>query len=994
MLARATELSVRAQGFQIKSAFELGRESKTAAKVGERLARSLDKVFRLGKPNVKNAPSIRITAPDTGGRSFHFAHSTISVRDIPGGGLSRFLKDGGKAELNGGVADLTKGGERRRRKPQATRGSAHMEYIEREDAVERGSPSTASARDIREDYLTDALTETERHPNTHHHETVEPPVAKSRSGIPPADPLENPDARRRKTSSERVLDRELGVGRLNNSLRPKAMQKYAERDGAIEKATPTFADAAPDFLFSFGTIGETREERLAFWDLVETHAERSNAVLQHRLIVELPHEVAPETRLAIVKSFTKRFEDQSIPYWAVLHAPTEKNDARNYHAHIVFLTRPAKIIMHPEGGIDDGELVDGKPRTLVPTWDFAARSYLRDRHGHRNLSYPHRQKSTQRGHFIGEERHRFAEVVNAELAKAGCTIRYDPRSYKDMGLPVEAMDSLSQKVSDQTRKGHRTTKAPGFTQRVRYADLQRAARQKADAMASITALEAALPSRRLTAKSVLARVREFKLRDYRFLSMAKREPEKILELKRKMLAVEKRQLVAAVNGEVERVQMERVVLSTDLAFFEKLHRNVAVKSKASTAGATGSDDATASFAADQHDALPDLLDVKVLNKAASEELSAIIKDNEAEDRRFRLMLGGLRSSMQQLRTTISPMFSVQGQGNAIEPPISRPLAEEAERDERRVEMLARQRDRQREDAEAVLKPKKRLKYFVDDPFYVPPAGPYPIPTLRPTSQFMYDLQAALMAARDPKDVNGSIDRWLKATIRSISESNKAAQAARAAKTSHPDGQSNTPSSVPPSETATRADTGPKAGRADEVSPSHPPSSAGMSELRHGGASDHDVAAPVPRETVELPPEHIGAETAAGINVSRPASLSSEAVIPPSIGTRPTHPQPSLEPTRAATAAAEPGERVLPRAPTGGKAVPAKGRDVGAAGLDGPSRAPMMSTPSIDGNNPDDKRVEGQAAESAVQPATTDDTTRARRKRRKAILSKKARGMGR
>ncbi len=73
-------------------------------------------------------------------------------------------------------------------------------------------------------------------------------------------------------------------------------------------------------------------------------------VPQHKMILELPHEASPQTRLNIMLDFTKEmFRDRDIPFWCALHSPIPGvNDPRNYHAHIVYIGRPAKIIDHHE----------------------------------------------------------------------------------------------------------------------------------------------------------------------------------------------------------------------------------------------------------------------------------------------------------------------------------------------------------------------------------------------------------------------------------------------------------------------------------------------------------------------------------------------------------------------------------------------------------------------------------------------------------------------
>ncbi len=78
---------------------------------------------------------------------------------------------------------------------------------------------------------------------------------------------------------------------------------------------------------NFGSIGDTLEERVAFWNRLDAAETRDHSVIQHRIIAELPHDTTPAERLAIVKDFCRRFDEQKLPYWASIHAPTARTTA-------------------------------------------------------------------------------------------------------------------------------------------------------------------------------------------------------------------------------------------------------------------------------------------------------------------------------------------------------------------------------------------------------------------------------------------------------------------------------------------------------------------------------------------------------------------------------------------------------------------------------------------------------------------------------------------
>lgn len=348
-------------------------------------------------------PSIKMTAPDTGGRPFHFSHTTVSAS-----GASKAYRAGTAA--------------------------AHMSYIDRESAVEQamledGVGLSLSSREIDEEAF----------------------------GRDPAE----------------------------------RMQGYIEEVEKVEAAKAAqFGQAAQPLAFTFGNIGDTKEERRAFWQLVEDHPERANARLQSRVILELPVESTPAQRLAIVKEYVKGLEERGLRYHAALHAPTDKNDPRNFHAHVIYMARPAKKVDFAFDGIDDGT---EKPKAKV--WDFAAVTKIKDEFRITRTRYLHRQTvdpETRSKKFIPNERKRLADIVNAVMAEAGSPVRYDPRSYKAMGIEVEAMRSISRIIADKAKGDRRIILDEGRTKRDIEAEVRRLAQERAPEYAEVSRIRAAV----------------------------------------------------------------------------------------------------------------------------------------------------------------------------------------------------------------------------------------------------------------------------------------------------------------------------------------------------------------------------------------------------------------------------------------------------------------------------------------------------------------------
>ncbi len=63
-------------------------------------------------------------------------------------------------------------------------------------------------------------------------------------------------------------------------------------------------------------------------------------VIQQRIVAELPAELSPLQRQELALRFCEPFEEHELPFWAAIHAPTDDNDARNFHLHINIYDHP------------------------------------------------------------------------------------------------------------------------------------------------------------------------------------------------------------------------------------------------------------------------------------------------------------------------------------------------------------------------------------------------------------------------------------------------------------------------------------------------------------------------------------------------------------------------------------------------------------------------------------------------------------------------------
>lgn len=151
-------------------------------------------------------------------------------------------------------------------------------------------------------------------------------------------------------------------------------------------------------------------------------------IVQRRITGELPAELGLKGCRSVLKAMKAEFDHRGLRCYIALHAPTAANHKRNWHFHLLYYNRPCERI--------DGE------------WDFAIVEEKRSKSRNRRRSYPHRQnKCVEVGHrdWPMHIRKRFASAVNLELEAIGSPRRYDPRSYKDMGIEAEPQDHLARR---------------------------------------------------------------------------------------------------------------------------------------------------------------------------------------------------------------------------------------------------------------------------------------------------------------------------------------------------------------------------------------------------------------------------------------------------------------------------------------------------------------------------------------------------------------------
>lgn len=253
----------------------------------------------------------------------------------------------------------------------------------------------------------------------------------------------DPNAKAAGTASahQRYLERKDAPEREEGTA--SAHQHYMERKDAPERGAgpipghsvdPEDAHDAeicrPGKPLEVGNIGSTFQERFDFWERVERNErqgiERGGRV-QCNIILELPHELSGQERLQILQEFARIFEERQLPHYGVIHKPDDNNDSRNYHAHFAYYDRPSRKL---ENG----------------TWDFEDPDTRQNK-----------DRESQGAPWVRSLRHRYSEIANRVLEKAGAEKRYDPRSFKDGGVDKIPEKHLGPKLAAMERQGYAST---------------------------------------------------------------------------------------------------------------------------------------------------------------------------------------------------------------------------------------------------------------------------------------------------------------------------------------------------------------------------------------------------------------------------------------------------------------------------------------------------------------------------------------------------------
>lgn len=166
--------------------------------------------------------------------------------------------------------------------------------------------------------------------------------------------------------------------------------------------------------------GRLVHDRDRFWNDLELHHRRRDAVLAREVVLALPNELDADERAALAFGFSRDIAQEfGVGVDCALHAPSRDGDDRNFHAHLLLTACT----------VDADGMLGRKAERLDPI--ACKRSGAAD-----SVSWlrPHWQLS-----------------VNAALARKGSTARVDHRSFKDRG--IERLPSVHVGIKGAVARG-------------------------------------------------------------------------------------------------------------------------------------------------------------------------------------------------------------------------------------------------------------------------------------------------------------------------------------------------------------------------------------------------------------------------------------------------------------------------------------------------------------------------------------------------------------
>jgi hypothetical protein len=463
--------------------------NKKVRKQGLEQTRSLPKgkyaKWQLGADFSYPTPMIDRPRTTEGGTSFHFSHISISKESAPTLNGKTVKVAGGSGNSLG--VDHAKYIEREGA-AERVMGAEHAAYIEREGAAERTDPTGEIAEGI-ERGLADVVNETpiQDEASMLGMEDVQEGVPSIFSNIS-TDQFEREEYWRAVHRSEReaklhslILDPEASPQWWREMEKSPAMDEdfrnhaLQVRESYRQWRAKTAGEERPKPFVAAPWEGSAERcgraidgaRKTPGWNEIDSPLQFKSGRggrVQFRFVAELPHELTAADRALIVQNFCDHLgsfskdssgKPRGMMYTAVIHAPDAHNDRRNYHLHVIAHDRPARFVEERnQWDFEVAETYSHKREDRVrhplrqDKINEVSRKEPKMRGGKPNPAWhPYVNNLIAGEDFIPHLRSRFSDITNAVLKERGVDRRYDPRSYKDMGIDRTPTEHLGTRAA-------------------------------------------------------------------------------------------------------------------------------------------------------------------------------------------------------------------------------------------------------------------------------------------------------------------------------------------------------------------------------------------------------------------------------------------------------------------------------------------------------------------------------------------------------------------
>ena len=198
-----------------------------------------------------------------------------------------------------------------------------------------------------------------------------------------------------------------------------------ERDGLTHDFSRKQGVEHTEIVLPEGVDAEWALDRSALWNAAELAEKRKDARVAREFEIALPHELSSEGRVEAARAFAQDLANRYVA--AVdfaIHAPHEKGDVRNYHAHVMMTTRQVG-----EDGLGEKTYLEHKNARLLSNGMATTDMQLRD------------------------IRQTWESIANSQLQREGLDIRIDHRSHQERGLELSPTEHVGVHATQMQRQG-------------------------------------------------------------------------------------------------------------------------------------------------------------------------------------------------------------------------------------------------------------------------------------------------------------------------------------------------------------------------------------------------------------------------------------------------------------------------------------------------------------------------------------------------------------